>query len=581
MLFGKTINKFYFKYSLFFIIGIISLVVVDYIQLDIPEIIGNVIDGLKEKTLTIESLKSFCIRLFIVGFILFIGRFTWRICIFGNGVRCETDLRNILFGKMQKLSQRFFSENKTGALMAYYTNDLSAIRRSFGDSMMMLIDALCLGGFAFYKMFMINKLASLISFVALVIVMVISYIFGKKIKKASEENYEAYSALCDYVQEDFTGIHVIKSFVKENVQHKNFEKYNKNDNQTCMNIVKNSVKMDTFILVTLSLINLFIILYGAIDIYKGNGTFTVGRLTTFLSYFDSLIWPIECVGRLVDLSSKGKASLNRVDKILNEVEDVNDNNVTLDYSDYEFKGGITFNNLSFGYLNNVVEDINLEIKPGEFIGLMGSTGCGKTTLVDLLLRIYNVKEDSLFIDGIDIMKLPIKKVRDLVSYVPQDNFLYSKSIMDNICFSDSKNNEARAIEMAKFSDVDKDIQEFKDKYNTILGERGVTVSGGQKQRISIARALYKNSLILVLDNSLSAVDTETEKSIITSLKEMRKGLTTIVIAHRVSTLEYMDKVIVLEDGKVTGFDSPDNLLKKNKYYKNEVRLQELDKEIGD
>ncbi len=594
MLFGKHINEYYLKYGLVLIIGIIALLLVDYFQLKIPEIVGDIVDGLQYGTLTKNQLKEFVLSLGIVAVIMFFGRFLWRICLFGTGIRVESDMRNKLFKNMQNLSQRFFSENKTGSLMSIYTNDLTMIRQSFGSGTMMLVDAVCLGAMALYKMFKLNILLSIFSLFSLLLVAFISSLLGRKITKATENNFKAYGALSDFVQEDFSGIGVIKAFVLEKLQVKLFSKYNTENMDSTLVMTKLNVKLNIIITIILSITNIGIVIYGGylIYLYK-NGTitaqFSVGDLIKFSAYFGTLVWPIEAVSRLIDMRSKGKASLNRVTKIIDEDKEINDMLVDSKYQNItSLSGKIEYKNLSFCYPNTnvkVLQNVDLQINKGEFVGIIGATGSGKTTLVDLLLRIYNINENELFIDGIDIMHLPIKAVRNSIAYVPQDNFLFGDKISNNIAFSEEQGYENIDLEKvyssASISGVKKDIDDFKDKFDTILGERGITVSGGQKQRISIARALYKDANILILDDSLSAVDTETEREIITNLRKERKNKTTIIIAHRITTLQNLDKIVVVNNGTITGVGTHEELLQSNSEYAHEAYLQELEKEVND
>ena len=582
MLFGKHVNKFYIKYGLFFLLGIAALVVVDYFQLEIPNVIGNIIDGLDQKTITTGDLKNFILQLLMIAAIMFAGRFLWRICIFGNGIRIECDLRNDLFNAMEKQSQKFFGENKTGALMALYTNDLNQIRHCFGGGTIMLVDSLCLGVFTLIRMFQLSWKLTIISLVTITITIVFAQIFEKRITKATDANFEAYERLSDYVQEDLSGISVVKAFTKEKLQVQRFQKYNQENVDTCLRMVKESARFDSIIILT--------IVYSATLIYlysTGKAeVFTIGDLTKFLAYFDTLIWPIDAFGRLFQLRGKGKASLGRIAKIIDNVTEVNDDLVTEDTKDVkELKGLIEFKDLTFNYPGveeACLKNVEFKINPGEFVGIIGATGSGKTTIVDLLLRVYNVEQGKIFIDGYDIMKLPLATVRDNIAYVPQDNFLFSDTVANNIAFSENGEIDNDKVETtAKLADVYKDVVAFNDKLNTVMGERGVTVSGGQKQRISIARALYKNGNILILDDSLSAVDTETEKAIIHNLRENRKGKTTIIIAHRISTLAHLDKILVVEEGTVTGIGTHEELLRTNKAYASEARLQELEAEVGE
>lgn len=589
MLFGKHINEYYLKYGIVLLTGIVALLLVDYFQLKIPDIVGDIVDGLQFKTLTKDKLKDYVLLLGVVAIVMFFGRFIWRICLFGTGIRVECNLRNKVFKNMQFLSQRFFQENKTGNLMSIYTNDLTLIRQSFGMGTMMLVDAVCLGAMALYKMFSLNALLSIFSLVSLVLVTLCSSLIGKKITKATENNFKAYGALSDFVQEDFSGISVIKAFVLEKLQVKLFSKYNTENMDSTLVMTKLSVKLNIIITVILSFVNIGIIVYGGYLIYlRKNGLstnlFSVGDLIKFSAYFGTLIWPIEAVGRLIDMHSQGKASLNRVCKIIDAEKEINDSLVTEECRNITtLEGDIEYRNLSFSYPNDskkVLHNVNLKINKGEFVGIIGETGSGKTTIVDLLLRLYNIDANMLFIDDHDIMNLPLKTVRNNIAYVPQDNFLYGDKITKNIAFSEVNEIDIdKVYETANISGVKNDIDCFKNGFDTVLGERGITISGGQKQRVSIARALYKNANILILDDSLSAVDTETEKTIITNLRNIRRGKTTIIIAHRITTLQNLDKIVVVNDGTITGVGTHEELLKTNASYAREAYLQELEKEV--
>ena len=590
MLFGKHVNKFYIRYGLFFLLGIAALVVVDYFQLEIPNVIGNIIDGLDQENLTTDDLKRFILQLLGIAGIMFAGRFVWRLCIFGNGIKIECDLRNDLFNAMERQSQKFFGENKTGALMALYTNDLNQIRHCFGGGTIMLVDSLCLGVFTLIRMFQLNWMLTIISLVTITITIVFAQIFEKRITKATDANFAAYERLSDFVQEDLSGISVVKAFTKEKLQVKRFQKYNQDNVDTCLSMVKESARFDSIIMAVIDTLFILTIVYSAILIYRHSLgediAFTIGDLTKFLAYFDTLIWPIDAFGRLFQLRGKGKASLGRIAKILENEVEVNDNLVNDDTKDVkELHGLIEFKDLTFNYPGveaPCLKSVNFTINPGEFVGIIGATGSGKTTIVDLLLRVYNIDEGKVFIDGHDIMHLPLATVRGNIAYVPQDNFLFSDTVANNIAFSENGEIDKEKVEAtAKLADVYKDVVAFNDKLDTVMGERGVTVSGGQKQRISIARALYKNGNILILDDSLSAVDTETEKAIIHNLREHRKGKTTIIIAHRISTLQHLDKILVVEEGSVTGIGTHEELLITNKAYANEARLQELEAEVGE
>ena len=585
MLFGRNINQYYVKYLHYFIFGIIALVSVDFFQLEIPNIIGQIIDGLNENTLTINQLSDFMKKMLIIVAVMFFGRFLWRICIFGNGIRIEASLREKMFIKSEKLSQEFYSRNKTGALMALFTSDIHAIRMSFGRGTVLFIDFLFLGGLAFYRMYQMNVLMTFASAVPLVIIAIISGVIGRHMRKKFTERQKSYADLTDFTQESFSGLNVIRAFVKEGKELLAFRWKNKDYKDKNLDFVRTSTTLNILIGAFISSVNLIIIIFGGYLVYKGKmlggDPFTVGQLTEYISYFGSLTWPMMAIGQLINLRSQAKASLTRVNMLLDQEIDIKDADDAI--TNHEIKGRISFRNLNFAYPGTeklALENINFDINAGESVGIIGRTGSGKTTLVDLLLRIYNLEPNQLFIDDIDIMKLPLKDVREAIAYVPQDNFLFSDSIKNNISFSTEETKDDMVVRAAKQADIHENISGFALKYDTILGERGVTVSGGQKQRISIARALIKNSQILILDDSVSAVDTKTEEKILNNLRQTRQGKTTILIAHRISTIQQMDKIVLIDDGKVVAVGTHESLLEKSKLYNKMVLLQKLEDEVG-
>ncbi len=584
MLFGRNINKYYLKYLPYIIIGIIALIFVDIFQLQMPEIIGDLVDEINNKTLTSEAILSYVKQMILIVTVMFVGRFTWRVCIFGNGVRVQSDMRAELFKKSELLSQLYYQENKVGSIMALYTNDLMTIRQVFGSGMIMLVDALVLGIIAFMKMLKNNVMLTIISIIPLTFLAVASIFVGRYMKKKFLKRQEAYANLSDFAQESFSGLTVIKAFLKEVQELKRFLKINQDNMDKNIDYVKTQMLLERLLFGFL-IGSVFVVLYGVggYIIYKGaNPEFTTGTLIKFISYFDHLIWPMMAIASLINLSSQARASMDRIDEVLNYKVEIKDSDDVI--LDHEIKGKITFNNLSFTYPKTerqVLENISLTIEKGTSIGLIGKTGCGKSTLVDLLLRIYNIEENAILLDDVDIMKLPIKQVREAISYVPQDNFLFSDTISNNIGFSKLEINIDDVRRASIASDVDGNILEFKDQYDTILGERGVTVSGGQKQRISIARALMKNSEILILDDSVSAVDTKTEETIINNLKKLREGKTTILIAHRITTVKKLDKIIVMDDGKVVGYGTHEELENNCPLYQNMVYLQRLEDDMGE
>ena len=585
MITGKYINKFYKKYFWFFFFGIVFLVVVDIFQLLIPEVVGKMIDGVKDETLfSGNDIWYYLLQLGIVAITMLIGRFAWRYLFYGAAARVETDLRMDLFSYSLKLSNQFYKEHKVGALMALFTNDLEVIKDVFGDGFLFMIDALFLGVLSFVKMMLVNWILALLSLIPLTIMLICALLLSKLLEVKFKKRQEAYDSLSDFTEENFTGIHVIKAFVKEVVEVNEFKKVNKNNYDMEINYVKLSnilnIMLEAFIMSILAIM----IGVGAYFVVKEKmffGTqFTVGRMFEFVGYFDTLIWPFFALAMLLRMRAQAKASYKRIEEFLDSKIDIVDN----DIEDVDkISGKIEFRNLSFKYPDgneNVLSNISFTINPGESVGIIGKTGSGKTTLVDLLLRVYNVDNNTLFIDDKDIMHIPYKLVRDNIGYVIQDNFIFSDTIHNNIGFAYRDIEESKVMEAARLADLDNNINDFQNKYKTVLGERGVTLSGGQKQRLSIARAIVKDPQILILDDSMSAVDTKTEDEILHNLKIARKGKTTIMIAHRISTVSSLDKIIVMDDGKITGIGTHEELLETNEIYKELSHLQKLDDEVN-
>ena len=583
MIFGKHINKYYLRFAHFFILGIAALLIIDYVQLEIPEIIGAVINGLEYNTLDYEQLLDSIVKLGIIAILMVLGRFTWRYCIFGTSIKVETCIRDDMFKHAETLSQNYFSKNKTGAQMALYTNDLQTVRMAFGPGIVMLADALFLGVIAYVKMLQLDVLLAILSLIPMLLIVIVGAIVSKFLDRKWAERQKAYENLSDFVQENFSGISVIKAFVKEKRELKEFLKHNKDNVDKNVNYVRLAVLFDIMLGLTITVTMAIIVGYGGYLVYQnkmlGIGTFDIGQLTEYLAYFESIIWPMMAIAQLITMKSQASASLRRIDDLLDEESEVNDSLVL--YPDAHLNGEIEFNNLSFKYSDDtplVLKNVSFKINDGEHVGIIGRTGCGKTTIVDLLMRVYNVNKGEIKIGGYDIMEVPVVNVRNTVGYVPQDNFLFSDTITKNIAFSKETIDEESIEEAAKYADVHENIKDFPEKYGTILGERGVTLSGGQKQRISIARAFVKNPEILVLDDSVSAVDTKTERTILSNLKEKRAGKTTIVIAHRISTIKDMDRIILLEDGELKAFDTHEKLLETSSLYREMVELQRLEDE---
>lgn len=582
MIFGKYINKYYFKYLYILLLGLLSLAAVDYAQLLIPELYKYIINGIGNGFNTINGvdvpfnfdfvLDKICLPMIIVILVIVTGRFLWRICFFGAGAKVEEDLRLRMFDRCKNLSASYYQKNKVGNLMSLFTNDLETVQDCFGWGVMMLCDALFLGGMSFYKMVALKPLLALFSLIPLACMLVAATVIGNYMEKKWETRQEAFSQLSDFSQENFSGIAVIKAFVKEGKELSAFKKLNKHNEDVNVEFVKASTILNIAITLFIESVVCVILGYGGYLVFAGS--FNAGELMEFIGYFNAIIWPVMAISELIGMKSRGQASLRRISELLSASQDVKDRDGAKPLGNA--RGEIEFKNLTFAYPDSEIpslKNVSFKIEAGENVGIAGRTGSGKTTVADLILRTYNVPDGTVFIDGNDINDVTIESVRKNAAYVPQDNFLFSDTIENNIAFASDEVSFDAVVRSAKLADVNGNIAEFRDGYKTVLGERGVTVSGGQKQRISIARAMMKNAPVLILDDAVSAVDTETEKKILENLRLTRKGKTTILIAHRISTVKGMDKIIYLEDGAVAAIGTHEELMNTCPEYKRTVELQ--------
>lgn len=590
MIFGKHINKYYLKYLWMLLIGLVALVAVDYFQLLIPEYLRTVLNGINTGEVIIDGqttpftmetlLTHVCFPLLIVVAIIVIGRFAWRMCFLGSAVKVESEMRSEMFDRARFLSPHFYRENKVGSLMALFTNDLETIQESFGWGVMMFFDAVFLGSLAIVKMWRMNYVLTLYCMLPMIFLLVVSAIVGHFEMKKWDKRQMEFSKLTDSAQESFSGLAVIKAFVRELKQLLTFGKICKENEQVNVEYTRIRSVLEIFITLFVQSVMCIILGYGGYVVWHGG--FNSGQLIEFIGYFDAVIWPIMAVSQLIDMRARGKASLKRISNLLDTQPEITDSPDVLPIDKIE--GEIEFKNLSFRYPDgesDELKDISLHIAKGEHVGIIGRTGAGKTTLVNLIMRAFNAPRGTLFIDGHDIGEIPLKTLRNGIAYVPQDNFLFSDTVKNNIAFSVEEENEVsleKVRRAAACALVASDVEEFSDRYETKLGERGVTVSGGQKQRISIARALMKDAPILILDDSLSAVDTDTEKSILDNLAQVRKDKTTLLIAHRVSAVERMDKIIFLENGSIKAAGTHSQLMESSREYARLVALQQLEED---
>ncbi len=589
MIFGKHINRYYLKYLPSLLLGVVALVAVDYIQLEIPALYRTVINGMNQGYVMMDGvqyafdmdflLDKVCMPFVWVILSVVVGRFLWRVCFFGSAIRVETDLRNRMFDHAKDLSQQYYQVNKVGNLMSLFTNDLDTIQECYGWGMLMLIDAVCLGFMTVTKMGKMDVLLTTLSMIPMAFLLAAATIVGKRLTDKWEKRQEAFSDLSDFSQESFSGIAVVKAFVKESKELLAFKQLNRKNEDANIDFTRSSVLFRILVSLFVESVICVILGYGGYLVYVGK--FNAGQLVEFIGYFNSVVWPIMAVSELIDMTSRGKASLKRISELLDAKQDVVDRESVEEIAGV--KGEIEFRNLTFRYPDgeyDCLKNVSFHIGAGENVGLVGKTGSGKSTLVDLLLRTYNVPDGTIFIDGHDVNAMPIRQVRAASAYVPQDNFLFSDTISRNIGFGVDEASEDDVENVARLADIYDNVKDFRDGFETMMGERGVTVSGGQKQRISIARALLKNAPVLILDDSVSAVDTKTERKILENLRKTRKGKTTILIAHRISTIEQMDKIIFIDDGAVVAVGSHMSLYGSCEDYRRMVDLQKLEEEGG-
>ncbi|MFA9422695.1 MAG: ABC transporter ATP-binding protein [Sedimentibacter sp.] len=571
------IRSFFKKYLVNYIFGIIALLIVDIAQTRVPIIVGNVIDEIRSSNIEMTFVKTAILKLFAIAGTVYVGRILWRYFIFGTSRSIERDIRNDMFSHLEKMSSTYYQQHGTGEIMAHMTNDLEAVRMALGPGILTLFDVIALGTITIYNMVMeIDLKLTIVAVIPLLFIAVSVRLMGRELHERFSKKQEAFSDLSNFVQENLSGIKVIKSFIQEDKIIKSFEKCNKNTYDKNINLSKIQNLMHPFMQMISGLALAVAIGYGGYITIIGR--ITLGEFTAFIQYIGMLVWPMVATGMTINLFTMGSASLDRVENILNAPVEIEDLEKSSDIN--SLTGTIDVKNLSYKYPGTekyVLNNINFKVEKGQTLGIVGRTGCGKTTLVNLILRIFDVDKNSIFIGGQDILNIPLGVLRKNIGYVPQDNFLFSDSIANNIDFGLRNSNIDEIIEAAKNADVHDNIIEFKHGYDTIIGEKGVSLSGGQKQRISIARALIKQPEILILDDSVSAVDTDTEEKILKNIKVNRVGKTNIIIAHRISTIQNADIIIVLEEGRIAEQGTHEQLVQNKGLYNSIYEKQLLEK----
>lgn len=630
------------RYRIQYLLGILVLFMVDFLSVYIPQFTGEITDGLGNGTLDREGVMHFVMLIFFAGVGMAIGRFGWRYFIFGSARKIEREIRDDLFDHLSTLSADYFNHNKTGDLMSYFTNDISSLRSAIGPAVISCFDAVVMTVMVIVKMIVfVNLKLTLLACIPMLFIMAGAVYFINVADKVYEAKNAAFSKMSDHVQESVSGIRVIKAFVQERRDLAEFAKVNKNSFDKNMKVVKLVTTVWPtldFIVGVSAAINL---IYGGYLVTAGE--LSLGQFVAFNQYIGMLVWPMIAAGDSINSFSQGKAASGRLKKLFEERPDIVDTGKDSGITD--LAGEIEVNGLTFSYLPagcldpqgeengqadeqtghrtplNVLSDVSVKIPAGSTLAVIGRTGCGKTTFANLLLRVYETERGVIRYDGHDIQDIPLAVLRSRVAYVPQDNFLFSDTVQANIAFGtreksglepekfsmealtksekelahylDEVEADSYAKRDARFGDlpqvedaaklaaVHDNIIDFPKQYGTLVGERGVTMSGGQKQRSSIARALMKEAPVLILDDALSAVDTDTEEQILENLKKDRAGLTTIIIAHRISTIQNADKIMVLDEGRVAEYGSHDELIALGGRYAKLYEKQQLEKMLNE
>ncbi|KAB7663584.1 ABC transporter ATP-binding protein [Bacillus sp. B1-b2] len=554
--------------------GILLLLFVAFIQLIPPRIVGVVVDHIQSNTLTGPILLKWMVVLIISGFMLYVLRYYWRIMIFGSAVKLGRLMRNRLYDHFTRMSQSFYQKKRIGDLMAHATNDVQAIQQTAGQGVLTFVDSLATGGSVIIAMAtLISWKLTLICLLPLPLMAILTSWYGSLIHKHFHKAQAAFSDLNDKTQESVTGIKVLKTFGQDKEDIEDFRKSSLDVVEKNIKVAKVDALFDPTITIIVSISFFLAIIFGSR--YVISGDLTLGELVSFTTYLGLLVWPMLAFGWLFNIVERGRASYDRVTALLQtKVDIVNDVNAIKvpPCGDIEYR----LDSYSYNQQVEVLQNIHFQLKRGQTLGIVGKTGAGKTTLLKLLFREYDQYIGEISINHQNIKRVNIEALRSSIGYVPQEHFLFSASIRENITFANPQAKEEDIYQAAKLADIHEDIMSFTNGYDTIVGERGVSLSGGQKQRISIARALLMDPEILILDDSLSAVDAKTEETILNALRGVRQEKTTIITAHRLSAIEHAELILVLEEGKIIQSGNHEKLMRENGWYKEMYHRQALE-----
>jgi len=580
----RYISDFLKKNMGWYVFGVLLLMAIDALQLITPLIIGDFTDALTGGILTPALIGKYILYILLIAVGVAIGRYGWRMTIVTTAKKLEYWLRGRVFQHLERMSLNYFNHHKTGDLMAHCTNDISAIRNAFGGGVIMLVDALFMGIMTVVIMIIrVDLKLTLIALIPLPLIAIFIIVLGKQVSLRFQKVQEAFSDLTDVAQENFSGVRIIKSFVQERASLNHFNTKNQNNFDRNISMAKLFGIVHPLVGFIAMLSTLIAMIYGGNLVI--DNVISIGDFVAFLTFVGMLSWPMMALGFVYNMLQRGQVSLKRINTILETPPEIIDHNVleALNAA-YAVTPEIEFRNLSFKYPNTdteVLSNINFTVKAGETLAIVGKTGTGKTTLVNLLLKLYNVESGTLFIGGVDINRIPLQKLRSMMGYVPQDNFLFSKTIKYNVGFGRDSITDDDVAHYTKIAQIYDEIQGFPKGFNTELGERGVNMSGGQKQRVSIARALAKKPEIIILDDSLSAVDTKTEESILSHLKETLSETTSLLIAHRLSTIKHADQIIVLSEGTIAERGTHEALIARDGIYADMYRKQLLEEKLSE